>query len=265
MLVYPQLASGALAQMPLRKRLHLPTRAERTEAGLITAMPLPQSPRVEWELPYHGLTAAEHEALLALHRRAEGRRRSFLFVDPTANLLRMDDRLGDAVWSRDPLLTIETGVPDDGGEGRAVRLTNRGGAAQGLRQPVPVPSEYRYCLHLVARAPGGGRLALIIQSSEGSWQREFPLGESWQECSLSSPAAGQGVGATFGLSIGAGQSLEVCRLQAVAQPHPAPYCPGGTRGGVLADTRFTEDVLTSQTDGRGGYELLIRLTSLLHG
>ena len=80
---------------------------------------------------------AEWDALKALFLAAEGRLRTFVFLDPTDNLFRFSETLDSTVGQKDGLLASTAGVTDPVGTSRAAPLAKRPRATHGGRPPRP--------------------------------------------------------------------------------------------------------------------------------
>ena len=88
MLVFPQLSSGAVAQLPLRRETGRRTLVNRAlDVNEIRVLDVDFFDR-QWELPLELLTDAEWQAIQDLFTAAEGRLKTFLFLEPGENLLK---------------------------------------------------------------------------------------------------------------------------------------------------------------------------------
>src|SRR5437016_13708751 len=85
---------------------------------------------IEWSLEYTHLSDGELTALQQFFAAAEGTLNPFTFLDPTSNLLAQSDHLGNAVWTRGPLLTTTAGVADPNLGTNGWRFINTGGGGQ---------------------------------------------------------------------------------------------------------------------------------------
>ena len=126
MLVYPQLPTGALAQLPLRKRRQARTLVNALPDGTSVKLGDPGAATTEWQLKYAGLSDAELASLLQFFTAAEGTLKGFTFVDPSANLLAWTNELTNVVWDAAPLLTLTGGVADPAGGTNAWQVSNSG-------------------------------------------------------------------------------------------------------------------------------------------
>src|ERR1700682_2104067 len=123
MLYYPQLASGALCQLPIKTRTRLRTVSNELPSGDNIRMTDPGIATVRWRLQYAGLTDGERSSIEQLFEAAEGQLTTFTFLDPTDNLLLWSDDYTKSVWTVDPLLNVTTGSADPLGGNGAMQMT----------------------------------------------------------------------------------------------------------------------------------------------
>jgi hypothetical protein len=215
--------------------------------------------RVGWTLKFSDLTADEVQVLWSLFQSAEGRLYSFLFLDPSANLLCWSDDLTQSVWSKDPGLEFSA-VQDAFGGTSGTQIANGAAAVQSVVQTTNAPATLQYCLSAYLRSDtpgtqatfeiGGG--AKLTASVSGTWQR-------WQ----ATAGGGAGEQATFGLSIPAGTTVEVCGLQTEAQPAAGVYKNTTAMGGVFPNSRFDQDTLGITATEAGLFACNLRIVSQL--
>src|SRR5579864_8524448 len=98
MLVYPQLATGALAQYPIIKWCRPRTIANVLGDGSSIKLADATGGTAQWQLQYTGLTDDEATTLEQFFTAAEGNLNTFTFLDPTANLFSWSDHLDRADW-----------------------------------------------------------------------------------------------------------------------------------------------------------------------
>src|SRR5579871_5110583 len=110
MLIYPQLASGALSQFPIKRQRRLRTVTNLAADGSSVKLADTHGAYVEWNLEYAGLTDAELGSLEQFFAAAEGSLNAFTFLDPTDNLLAWSNELTNAAFVKGTLLTL-TGGP----------------------------------------------------------------------------------------------------------------------------------------------------------
>src|SRR5438128_7549144 len=123
---FPQLRSGSCAQYPIIKRLSTRTIVNDILDGSAVRFADAGSGAVQWDLHLSALAAEEWTAIQALFLACEGRLGSFVFLDPTGNLLLWSEDLSSSLWSKDPLLRVTAGIDDVFATQRASLLTNTG-------------------------------------------------------------------------------------------------------------------------------------------
>jgi hypothetical protein len=132
-LFFPQLRSGAVAQLPLQRSENYRTLRNALADGSVIQMSDASFARVVWTLKFSDLTVDEAQALQSLFRSADGRLNTFTFVDPSANLLCWSEDLTQPVWSVDPQLAL-SGVQDAFGGAAGTQITNGAAAVQSVSQ-----------------------------------------------------------------------------------------------------------------------------------
>ncbi len=241
--VYPQLASGALAQMPLIRRRETRTAVNDLADGSSLKLADPAGGSTGWELSYSGLSDAELAALQLFFEQCEGSLNSFTFVDPAGNLLAWSEDFANAVWQPGPLLTVASGVTDPFGGKQAFHLANSGNAAQGLTQTLNSPGGYQYSLSAYVKAAQSTPVTLSI----GGQSRTLAAGIGWSRIWMT--AAGDPSASSVDVSIQlAPGAIDVFGPQVDAQPAPSAYMKSAG-GGVYQNARFKNDVLTCISTG----------------
>src|SRR5216684_8533490 len=152
MLYFPQLSTGAVGQYQIKKRRLSTTVVHEAWACTRLNLADPDAAAVEWTLDFQTLTDNERDALEQLFGGVEGRLGDFTFLDPTDNLLCWSEKLDEAVWQRNLLLTITAAVADPNGGSFANRVSNSSGAALAIEQTVNGPEWFQYGLSVQARS-----------------------------------------------------------------------------------------------------------------
>lgn len=250
MLCFPQLSTGNLAQYPVVRRRRTRSVVNESPGGGRLAWADANAERVEWELPLSGLTATEWFAIESLYEACGGRLRSFVFLDPVENLLGWSEDLRAAIWTVDPMLSIDAG-----------RLVNAGQAAQGLRQTLAAPSWFQYCLSLQVRSESRSPVRLFVRSAEREAAATVETGPEWRPVWLEARPGETAEAVTCGLELAPGAAVEVSGLQLEAQSSPSAYNSTAARGGVYPACRFANDTLRSTAEGVDQYSALVRITS----
>jgi hypothetical protein len=239
MTTYPQLGSGALSQFPVQKNRRARTVVNQAADGSTIKLADPAGVVTEWTLTYVDLSDAEATALLGFFTATEGTLNGFTFLDPVGNLLAWSDQLVEAVWQKDPLLSLTPGIADPLGGTLAWQLSNSGAAEQGVGQTLAAPGQYQYCLSAYVRAA----TATSVGFTAGSQTAQRAVTSQWTRIAWTSSGDAQATSVRFGVEIGAGQAVEVYGLQVEAQSAASGY-RASTLGGVYEDAHLGDDVLT---------------------
>ena len=258
-LVYPQLETGALSQFPVRKTRRTRTVTNRAADGSTIKLTDPAGVTTEWTLSYTDLSDREAATLRAFFEAAEGSLNGFTFLDPSGNLLSWSDQLTNAIWQRDPALTLAGGVADPGGGTRAWSIANRGAAVQAISQTIAAPGDCRYCLtaYLRAAAPASARLLA------GSDSASVNVNSVWNRSMLTtSPQAGA-ISMRFGIEAAASATVEIYGIQVEAQPGPSGY-KATSRGGVYENAHLREDALAITRTGIDRNSCTVKIIHVNH-
>lgn len=251
---FPQLESGCIGQYPLRRTLRLRTFESETPGGRRRAAFDGAGSEVRWDLMLTGLSESEADAISALFQASEGMRRSFMFVDPSANLLGGTDDLAGTWWEKGPGAVVAGGqIGPEGHE--AFTLTNLGAAWSGVSQSPALPAAMTFCLSVWVRSAAEGTVRLSI----GEVARTVKVGSSWQQAWLSEPATTSPV--PFTITLPPGGTVEVYGPQVEAQIAPSEYKRNRGRGGWYPRARFGTDELTFRAEAPGVYACDVRIQS----
>ena len=242
MLVYPQLATGALSQFPVQRRHQMRTLVNTAADGTVVKLADAGAETVEWQLKYAELSDGELAALLEFFSAAEGTLNNFTFVDPTANLLAWSNDLSNAVWDTGPFLSSTASNADPCGGNKAWQVANSGAGAQGFSQTVAAPGGYLYCFSVYAKSANPATLTLLLGSSR--YGRN--LGPTWQRFACTGTADPTASSVTFGVELGPGAVVDVYGLQAEPQASPSGY-KASTSGGCYENARLRDDTLSFTT------------------
>ena len=261
MLYYPQLSTGTVAQYPLRKTLLKRTIVNDCLDSRTVKLADVAAVSVEWQLNYAGLTQAEWDALKTLFLTAEGRLQTFVFLDPTDNLLRFSETLSSTVWQKDGLVQLTAGIADPFGTTRATRVANIGAVSQKISQTVESAGWFGYSFSAYLRSSAASVVTLTRRIAGGADSRTERVGPVWRRLQSSGSMDGTAEEIEFELAIPAGAAVEVFGMQAEAQPQPSAYKKTHSQGGVYPETRFSEDFLTPVAVGPNDYAVQIQLVS----
>lgn len=242
MLVYPQLATGALSQFPVQRRHQLRTLVNTAADGTVVKLADPGAETVEWQLNYAALSDAELAALQQFFSAAEGTLNSFTFLDPMGNLLEWSSDLNNSVWDYGPFLSNTGGIADPAGGNNAWTMVNAGAAAQDLSQTVSAPGGYVYCLSVYAQSATPTTVTLLL----GSNRYDQTVGPTWGRIACAGIGDATASSMTFGIEFGAGAAVNVYGLQVEPQASPSVYMPS-TSGGCYENARLRDDILSFTT------------------
>lgn len=243
LLVYPELANGALVQYPLSVERRFRTTWLETRGGVVWRSEDPVARTIAWRLAYRGLSEAEAQSLWDVHTAACGRLRPFLFVDPTANLLRWSNELGNEVWRSHGVV-----LSRQGDAWRAVRATQ--GSAE-LVQSLAVPAGRTWCLS--ARVEPAA--CIFLRAGNTRVERSI-AGPGFVSSRLDAEADAIEVG----IVVPAG-GVTISNLQVEAQPSPSAYKECWAQPGIYPETRFTHDRLVITAHGPEDYRTDVQLIS----
>jgi hypothetical protein len=244
MLVYPQLASGALSQFPVEKRRRSRTVVNASPDGRAIKLADPGAATTEWQLAYAGLIDDEAAALQQFFAVCEGSLNGFTFLDPTGNLFAWSDALNNAAWSAEPFLTVTGGIADPAGGMTAWRLTDTGAGAQNISQTLAAPAGYVYCFSVYVRSAQLSAVTLL----HGANRISRNLGTEWSRITATASGDAAAESIAFGVEVPAGESADVFGMQVEPQAGASLYKATIT-GGVYEKARFRDDVLAITTTG----------------
>jgi len=259
MLYFPQLSTGAIGQYPIQKRRLSRTVVNDAWGGSRLKLADPDAAAVEWTLDFQTLTDNERNALEQLYQNVEGRLGNFTFLDPTDNLLCWSEKLDEAVWERNLLVTITPAVADPNGGSSANRVSNSGAAPLAIQQTVGAPGWFQYGFSVQARSDQSQQLTLVRSTPTQTQSAAFGIGPDWRSILLSGKFPGSDASVTFGIEIGAGSSADLFGVQVEAQAGASGYKKTFSKCGVYPDARFLDDSLAVTADGPDQHSCRIRI------
>lgn len=262
MLYFPQLQTGATGQYPMVRKRTIRTVENTGIDGHSLKLGDPGGGFTLWELHYLGLTDAEWRAIADLFEAAEGRLRSFTFLDPAGNLLTYSDDLTAAAWEADALLSLTPAVPDPYGTSRATRVTNTAQIPQRIQQYREIPANFHYCFSVYARS-GQAVTVRLERSSDSRWDSTArEVTPNWRRLVSSGNLGATEVGVSFGVELEPGATVELFGFQLEPQPAASKYRATKSRSGVYRNARFAEDNLRLITEGPQSTATVVRIASM---
>jgi len=256
--IFPQLATGAMGQYPLRRMRRSRTVENTMPDGHAVRLADNGAERTEWRLEYQELTDGELDALIEFFQAVEGRLGTFTFLDPAGNLVAWSEQLDEPAWEKGPLVTVEGGVTGPAGEVNAWRVANGGAAPAGIAQTLNVPEELYYCLSVWVRSVQTTQVTLV----RGGARTTKQVTAEWNRLTFAAQAAGTAESVLFGLELAPGAAVEVCGFQVEAQAGASGYKKTGARGGVYGNARLAGDELKITTVGQGRHGCTL---NIIHG
>ena len=253
MLAFPQLSTGAMAQLPIERTTRYRARRNAHTGGDLIELGDPDFEEREWTLALRELTDAELQALEDLFVASRGRAGTFTFLAPGANLLRWSESLTVAPWSLAGAL-VES-QPDPLGADRATHLLASGQVSQSMA----APSEYRYSATAWLRSAGAGASMQLSDGGATAFSVSVPGSSQWRRFVVRYTSASSTDTVAFTLTSGPSSPLEVFGPQVEPQSAPSAYKMSTDRGGVFPNTRFDQDSLTDVATGPGRHDTRVRL------
>lgn len=258
-LYYPQLATGAIAQYPSRKMMQRRTIVNRSQGDRAVKMADPEGSGMRWELGYSGLTDAEIAGLEDLFKAAEGRLRSFVFLDPSGNLLRWTEDLSKSVWQGSTQVMGD--IEDPEGGNAASRITNAAQAAQRLSQTIDAPGWYWYSFSLWVRSSSTNHVILGIETADGEIAVSRPVSPEWEAVHVSGAIAGEAETLRCFVELPAASALDVYGLQLDAQRDSSGYRKTTDTSGVYL-ARFDQDEFECVSYGPDNHSISLQIVTV---
>ena len=263
MLYYPQLSSGSIAQFPVTRRAVTRTVTNELLGGDTIRMADSGADLVHWQLQYSSLSDDEWSSLEQLFEAAEGQLNTFVFLDPTDNLLMWSEDWTQPVWSADPMLQLTGGLQDPLGGSGATTITNTGQANQRILQATAGPSWYQYCFSVYLSSAAPTTIELVLTSNGVDSLLGINTTSVWRRFTTSATLATQADGISFGLQLAPGIAITAFGAQAEAQPAASVYKKNTDNGGIYPATRFNSDSLLRSTDAINHNSCTLALVSAL--
>ena len=254
-LLFPQLATGSVAQFPARKHVMQRTAVNSSPGGSIVKMADPEAGGCFWNLSYTGLTDAEIAAFETLFGECEGRLRDFLFLDPVGNLLKWTEDLSRPVWQTG--MQVVGGHEDPVGDTGAARLTNAAQAAQSITQTVDAPGSFRYTFSVWVRSLSASTVGMRLHNATGSIAVIRPVASEWQRITLSGELQG-GDDIAVAIEIPGACAVDIFGPQLEPQSDASGYRRTTDSSGVYR-ARFDQDEFEQVTHGPDDHAVSLRV------
>lgn len=255
MLFFPQLSSGAVSQLPIRRETGYRTLLNRTADGReIRVQDVDYFAR-EWELRLELLTDAEWQAIQNLFAAAHGRLKSFLFLEPGDNLLAWSEKFSESLWVKTGV-TVTEGIADPLGGTAASRLDGAGT----LSQTLGAPAWLKYAGSVWARATQAGASLEVAEGGGQAKTAAFAADGQWRRYAVSTAFATASETVVVRVVAPGGAPVEIYGAQLEAQPIAAFYKKTLAQGGAHPGARFWSDTLADRATEPGRHSSVIRIT-----
>jgi len=261
MLYFPQLSSGATGQYPIKKHRVERTILNQLSDGSTVKFADTGAELVQWQLAYQDLTDSEIANLQQFFAACEGQLTSFTFLDPMENLLTWSEDLTQPVWESSTLLQRTAGIDDPNGGSSATRITNPTAADINVEQNVNAPGGLVYSLSVYVRRQSGSTISLFRQTTDASGSESYALAATWQRVSLSGSLSSVATSISVGITVPAGNSVDVYGWQLEAQPAPSAYKVSFSASGVYSNAHLSQDSLAVTTTAPNRNQCTITLTA----
>jgi hypothetical protein len=243
-LYFPQLSSGAVAQYPIRKVRLTRTVKNVLADGSMIVYSDPDGGRLIWELSYTDLSTADSEAIRAHFDACVGPFRAFTFIDPTENMLLWSADLRTSAWQNSSLIDVVPGAGDPEGGSTGFLLTNTGQSNQEISQEIIVPANFQYCLSLYAASAQASTITVLRRGNSTEERTSVRVAPSWTRVVSSGQLNDAGTNLAVGISLAAGQRVQLYGIQLEAQLAPSRYRPTTQTSGVFRNAHWAVDQLT---------------------
>ena len=253
MLAFPQLESGAMAQMPIERTIRFRSRRNEARDGSAIHIGDPDYEERSWDLVFQDMTEAEWQALEALFAASEGRLGVFTFLEPGANLLAWSEKLTLTPWDVSGSAIDEQTDPSGGSRG------SRLPAGSSATQTIAAPSSYRYAGSAWLRTNAVGAKIRLSDSGAQVVERDVDSSGEWRRYVVRYSASSATDAMTLSIVAGSGASLDVYGPQLEAQLAASAYKISSAQGGVFANTRFDQDTLVDEASAPERHDTRVRL------
>ena len=258
MIYFPQLSTGAVAQLPLRWTDTFRAVVNPFMDGSEVMLSDAPATGVAWNLTYTGLAECERQTLQRFFEQTRGGLKTFTMLDAADNLLAWSEDFTQSCWAPGPLLRITPGAADPFGGTAGMTMTNTAQASQAVSQQINGPGGYRYCLSVYVRSDVP-QTVWLTQSCNGATLRDEVITTgSWRRSAMSGAVSG-GDGVAFGIQVPSGAQVQVFGAQVEAQPAVGTYKRTSISGGVYENCRFDQDELQMTATAPGVYRCALRI------
>jgi hypothetical protein len=261
MLFFPQLTTGAGAQYPLQRESITRTVFNQYGNRVTYKYADGASAQVRWRLQLQNLTDTERAALQAFFDSAEGRLKSFTFLDPTDNLLARSEDLSAPVWIKDPGISLTTGQSDPAGGVNAVEALNSGIVPGRITQSVAAPGGFHYTLSLYCKTAVVGTIAVLKGPPGATVVESHGVTPQWRRITTSGQITSSSETYEAGIELLPGQAVTLFGFQLEAQRVASEYKTTLDKTGVHPKCRFDGDEIVWRVEDVNSSATTLQLVS----
>lgn len=237
MLVFPQLSTGASAQYPILKQFSQRSLQSAMEDGTLVVLPDSDGDYLRWRIAFRDLSDQEAGSLSDFFAATQGSLLPFLYLDPTANLLRWSEDYSRSCWTTAGI-SLESDILDPIGGSCASRATNNGAMPLVIAQDTQIPGLVQACFSVYLQAVAPLSVTLSRKAAGQSQDITVLVGSHWQRFSVSGSLPSVSDASQFAITVPAGASVDLFGAQVDAQLNPSEYVLGEGIGGVYTAARF---------------------------
>ena len=268
MALFPQIATGAVTQMPVRNGSRYITRRNVMADETVYRFRDLAAPLARFGVNLAGVADADINALISFFNSQKGAYNRFVFLDPLRNLVKWSEDFSQALWSKfaPGSFTFTGGQADPLGGTAATLVTNSSGSTNSVWQDIAAGPESQYFtgsiwlkqstpgVSVTLRAEDGlGQFADTVATPGNSWQR------FWVTRQFSASAA-----ATTRLTFifAAAASVYAFGAQLAYLPGPGGYSKNKGTAGVYPVCRFEDDALGHRIEAFGVNGAQLRIVEI---
>lgn len=258
---FPVLSSGAVCQFPVSKTREFRTIVNSLANGADVKLGDGAGERVRWRLRFLGLSEGEFRNIEDFYRAREGALETFLFLDPTDNLLVFSEDFTAGAWTKGPGLSLTPGTPGPLQSGLGTRVSNVSPAPQRMEQILNAPTGVTYCFSIYARGGDSATVTLVRRAGGVEQTRTVALRDDWDRLQMPWSPTTDGEEVAFGLELPAGATLELFGAQVECQTGASAYKKTVNRAGIYPQARFEGDSFVVWMDGVEQYRVTVDISA----
>ncbi len=260
--LFPQVASGAVSQFPIRATPRYLTRRNVMADGTLFRYADMANPLGQFEVNFAALPDADINSLITFFQGRRGKYNRFTFLDPLRNLLKWSEDFTQAAWSSSGAPTITSGQADPlGGTGAQLVTAGAGGAS--IWQDIAAGPESQYFTGSIWLKQSTPAVSVTIRVEDAAGQQgDFVVTPpaAWQRFWSTKQFASSAASLTrLTIIFPASASVYTFGGQLAYLPGPGGYTKTKGTAGVHLTCRFEEDALPHRVEDFG-VNNLARLT-----